>query len=64
MTTETGQPQVLNPEMTSVYSSEIYLKNLENIILMKQPIKYLFQSQKNLKKMEYIVQLPLNPKTL
>ena len=64
MTMEHGQQQVLNPEKTSVTSLEIYSKNQESTTLMKQQIKYSYQNQLNLKKMEYTVQLRLNPETL
>jgi len=64
MTMEHGQQQVLNPEKTSVTSLESYSKNQESITLMKQQIKYSYRNQLNSKKMEYIVQLHLNPETL
>ena len=64
MTMENGQQQVLNPERTSVSSSKNYLKNQVNTDLMKQQIKYSYQNQLSLKKIEYTVQLPLNQETL
>ena len=50
-----GQQPALSPEKTLLTLSEVYLKNQVSTISMKLPIKYLYLSQSNSKKIEYIV---------